>query len=216
MMWLALSLVVLSLAFAMGPVRFPVRAALHPLGPDVAKRFEWPVLAGLFAGLAAAVVLSPSAGISPLLTASLALLLLMAASDAAWRWLPPVWTALLALIGFITLIYNGTLIPFILQAGAVIAGLMAVRHAFFWWRGVEALGMGDVWLAGALALHLGAPVTLQVLGLAACLGLLIYVLSSLILPPARRRMGVAFGTHICFISAIALSWLTYFPLSTYS
>ena len=97
MMWLALSLVVLSLAFTTGLVRFPVRAALRQAGPAVAKRFEGAATLGLFAGLAGAILLAPLLQISPLLMTALALLLLLGANDAAWRWLPPLWLSLPAL-----------------------------------------------------------------------------------------------------------------------
>ncbi len=216
MMLQALGLVVLVLAFATGPVRFPVRAALRPLGTDVAKRFEWPVQGGLFAGMAGAVLLSPGFGVSPVLMVSLALLFLLAASDASWRWLPPVWTILLAGIGASMLIYNDTPAVRILEAASVAVLLIALRQTFLWLRDTEALGLGDVWLAGAVALHLGAPLTFQVLGLAACLGLLSCAVSHHILPPKKQRLGVAFGTHICLISAIYISWFTYFPVSAYS
>lgn len=215
-MGVALGLVVLSLAFATGPVRFPVRAALRGFGPQVAKRFERPVLVGLFAGMAGAILLSPLLGVSPVLITALALLALLAASDASWRWLPPIWTLLLAGIGVILLIYNDTPALRLLEAAVVATLLLGLRQTFLWLRGTEALGLGDVWLAGAVALHLGAPLTFQVLGLAAGLGLLGCALSPYLFAPTRRRLGVAFGTHICFISAIYICWFPFFPISTYS
>ena len=216
MMWLALGLVVLGLAFTTGPVRFPVRAALRCAGPQVAKRFEGAVTLGLFAGLAGAILLAPPLGVSPVLMTALALLLLLAASDAAWRWLPPVWTMLLAGLGSIQLIYLDDPLLRTLEAGVVAGALITLRQSFLWLRGQEALGLGDVWLAGAVALMLGAPLTFQVLGLAACSGLLSCAVTQALFPPQRRRLGVAFGTHICFISAIYLTWFTSFPLSAYS
>lgn len=216
MMWLALGLVVLSLAFATGPIRFPVRAALRPLSVGVAKQYEGAVTTGLFAGLAGAILMAPLWGISPLLMTTLALLLLLAASDASWRWLPPVWTILLAALGVISLLYIDNPTLRLIEATLVAALLLTIRQTFIWLRGTEALGLGDVWLAGAIALQLGAPLSFQVLGFAACLGMLTHGLSSWLLPPKRTRLGVAFGTHICFISAIYLTWFTPFPVSVYS
>lgn len=216
MMWLALGLVVLSLAFATGPVRFPVRAALRPLSVAGAKRFEGAVTAGLFVGLAGAILMAPVVGVSPLLMTALALLLLLAACDASWRWLPPIWTILLAILGVTSLLYIDNPILRLTEAVLVAGLLLTLRQSFIWLRGTEALGLGDVWLAAAIALHLGAPLSFQVLGLAACLGMLTHALSTWLVPPKRNRLGVAFGTHICFISAIYLSWFTPFPVSVYS
>ena len=216
MMGLGLGLAVTGLAFATGPVRYPVRAALRLGGPTLAKRYERPVCLGLLIGCIGAILLAPVFGMSPMLMAALILLLLLAASDAAWRWLPPVWTMLLAAIGAIQLLYMPDPFFRMMEAGLVAGALLLLRQIFLWRNGTEALGLGDIWLAGAVALSLGAPLTFQVLGLAAALGIASFLITERLFPSQRRRMGVAFGTHICFISAIYLTWFTTSPVSAYT
>lgn len=216
MIGLGVAWVILGLAFALGPVRFPVRAALRQAGPGPAKRYEQPVAFGLLLGAVAAAALAPAWQISPLMIAALVLLALLAAADAAWRWLPPVWTGLLALLGLMHLTTLDAPLLRLIEAGAVMAFLLGLRQIFWRLRGEEALGLGDIWLSGTLALLLGAALTSQVLGLAAASGLLGFMLATWFCPPKQRRLGVAFGTHICFISAIYLTWFTTGPLSAYT
>ena len=218
---LGVSLLALGLAFAAGPVRYPVRAALRRGGPACARRYEQAVSLGLLLGFTAAVLMAPAFALSPLWVAAAALLLLLAAADAAWRWLPTVWTLLLAALGATQLLGLpdpglSHLGQRLMEAGGVMAALWLLRQSFVVLRGQEALGLGDIWLAGALALWLGAALTVQVLGFAAALGILSFLVTEQFSPPQRRRMGVAFGTHICFISAIYLTWFTTGPLSAYS
>lgn len=171
-----------------GPATIKSRAPALILGSGVG--------AALAVGLAGALFGPPAA----LTVALLVLLILLAAMDVAWRWLPLEWCALIALIGCTEAILSGAFAHALL--GAAIGGgvLFLLRALYLMTRGIEALGLGDVWLAAALGTLFGPTQIIWILGLAAGLGLLHFTF----LGPKRTASGVAFGAQICAVTPIFL------------
>lgn len=202
-------------SFAIGPAVVPVRAGLRQFGASHVRRYQTSVTLGLCVGMCATIALAPSAGLDPVTLAVLCLLALLGACDLAWRWLPPVWSGLLGALAFADLDCIAQVGPKLLDAAIVALFLIAIRQTFLSLRRVEALGLGDVWLAAAVTLHLGLLPSFQALGLAALLGVGTDLALSVVSPRRKRRLGVAFGTHICLLSAIFISYATKNPAFPY-
>lgn len=207
---IAVAILASGIAVGMGPLRLTMRAMLRYCASAAAmRRWQWPVTMGVGAGLLASVVASgvfigPN---SAVLTATVGLLVLLAILDLAWRWLPFVWTLPLLTLAIVAAYFNGTAqdaaFGVLLGAGMLWSLQLCFRH----WRGVEALGTGDIWLAAALGALVGPQQIALVLGIAAVTGLTVEVLQNLRSNPTkRRRLGVAYGAHMC------LAYFVSFPL----
>jgi len=199
-----IALIVVLAAFSITPAHLAARSGLRLFaGPAESKSRAPALLVGGGIGAALAVALA-GAAFGPAATLAVALLVLLgllAALDMAWRWLPLEWCGLIAVIGCAQAVVTGAYEPAIL--GAALGGgmLFALRALFFATRGIEALGLGDVWLAAAIGSIFGPEHIMLILGLAAGLGLLLRLAVS---TEKRAGSGVAFGAHICAVTPIFL------------
>lgn len=198
------SLLVILSAVTIAPAQLAARSALRQIvgGPSARFRAQATVLGvGVGAGLAAVmagVMIGPPAALA---VALLLLLVLLAAIDFTWRWLPWEWCGLIASLGLVQAILTGSYPEMVL--GALVGGglLLALRTAYFVMRGIEALGLGDVWLAAALGCVVGPFYIIWVLGAAAGLGLLLHFAAE---AGRASERGVAFGAHICIVTPFFL------------
>jgi prepilin signal peptidase PulO-like enzyme (type II secretory pathway) len=129
--------------------------------------------------------------------AVLGLAFLLFVQDLAWRWLPLEWSLPLLVLGLIAGIL-GERGGDALAGAALGAGLLwALQAVFRIWRGVEALGTGDIWLAAAIGSFCGPAAVALTLGLAALSGLAFASLQlSIAKAPGHNRWGVAYGSHL--------------------
>lgn len=136
------------------------------------------------------------------------LLIGLAGTDLIWFRLPDVLTALLATVAFGLALVPGGIGLYYASLGAVFgAGSFALlRTGYFWLRGREGLGLGDVKLMIGLGAFAG-PFDLPLLILlGAVTGLVIAVIRSMRDPSALQADGaIPFGTALCV--AAALLWL---------
>lgn len=188
-------------AVSRGPLILAVRACLRRLLPAASVR-QWqvPVATGVAIGMFVAVFGSGAflGGAAAVITGTLCLLVLMAVLDLAWRWLPFEWTLPLLALGGVSAIAQHRIEEAIW--GALFGGgiLLTLQFAFWVWRGITALGTGDIWLAAGLGSLLGMPQISWVLCLAALSALAFEGAARLAVQGAsRQRFGVAYGTHLC-------------------
>ncbi len=200
--WIAAAAVLaMCFAVAFGPVRLTCRAVLRKvMPPDAMRGWQYPVTHGLQAGLVLTVVFAALLGgpDAAVLAAVVGLLVLLAVLDLAWRWLPFVWTILLLALGVVVAWATDSWAH--AASGAAIGGgiLLGLQLFFRFWRGVEALGTGDIWLAAGLGALTGPQQISLILGIAAITGLTAEVLGKILRSGSdRRRMGVAYGAHMC-------------------
>ncbi|MGR3511127.1 MAG: prepilin peptidase [Paracoccaceae bacterium] len=198
------ALAVILAALSVAPAQLAARALLRQTVGGPGARARTPaLLMGLGVGAGAAAVL---AGVSlgaeaALVVAVLTLLALLATIDVAWRWLPLEWCALIAVIGAAEAVLNDTYAPALL--GALVGGglLLTLRLSYLMLRNVEALGLGDVWLAAAVGSLVGPFHIIWVLGTAAVVGLLLHFVAPRV---SGSERGVAFGAHICVVTPFFL------------
>ncbi|MEO9826863.1 MAG: prepilin peptidase [Paracoccaceae bacterium] len=205
-LYILASLAALLIAFLAGPTLLMARGVLRPkLGADVARSRAPGLAIGLGAGaLSATIVIGATlGGPAAVITAFLTLLLMLAAMDMAWRWLPLEWTLALGALGFGAAPLSGDLTTAAL--GAALGGgvLLALRQSFLILRKVEALGVGDIWLAAALGAFIGPIHIIWLLGAAAGFGLVLHFLAR---APTRQRLGVAFGAQLCAVAPIFVAF----------
>ncbi|MEL6209946.1 MAG: prepilin peptidase, partial [Pseudomonadota bacterium] len=146
-------------------------------------------------------------GQAAVLASLLALLLLMVAMDLAWRWLPLEWTLAALALGLVSAVVAGD--PLWAGLGALMGGgvLYMLRLAFRLTRGIEAMGLGDIWLAAALGAFVGPVLIGWLLGAAAGLGLLVHsAMRRRAGPPAKTRYGVAYGAHLAILAPLFLTF----------
>ncbi|MEM6386411.1 MAG: prepilin peptidase [Pseudomonadota bacterium] len=197
---MVIALAVVLTALSIPPAQLAARSVLRQVVQGQTVRARAPsLLVGLGSGAALAVILvgitlGPNASFA---VALLLLLTLLATIDFAWRWLPWEWCALLAIVGGAEAVLRGAYEPALL--GALLGGgiLLTLRTTFLVLRGVEAMGLGDVWLAAAIGTIVGPTYIMWLLGAAACLGLLLHFAAW---APNRADRGVAFGAHICIVT----------------
>ncbi len=204
LVYIIVSLSALATAFVLGPTVLAARGVLRSaLGPDIARSRASVLTLGIAFGAAAATVFAGLnlGGPSAVHVTCLTLLLMLASMDLSWRWLPLEWTVPLLALGLGASVLSGDMMT--AAFGAALGGgvLLALRTIFLVLRGVEAMGLGDVWLAAALGAFVGPWQISWLLGAAACLGLLLHFVA-----PDRqiRRFGVAFGAHMCVVTPIFL------------
>ncbi len=200
--WIAAAAVLaMCFAVAFGPVRLTCRAVLRQvMRPDTMRGWQYPVTHGLQAGLVLTVVFAALLGgpDAAVLAAVVGLLVLLAVLDLAWRWLPFVWTIPLLALGFVVAWATDSWAH--AASGAAIGGgiLLGLQLFFRFWRSVEALGTGDIWLAAGLGALTGPQQISLILGIAAITGLAVEVVGKILRPGSDgRRMGVAYGAHMC-------------------
>ena len=194
-------------AVSAGPLRLLVRFVLRYAGNAAMRRWQRPATWGLASGLVGAVALAALlwGGTAALSTAVLSLLLLLGLMDIAWRWLPFGWTLPLLVLGLFAAWLHGTLPDAVL--GLILGGgtLWLLQLGFRLWRGVEALGTGDIWLAAGLGSLAGPGLIGLILWLAAMTALGAAVLGKALSGhDTRQRFGVAYGAHLCLAHLVFL------------
>lgn len=202
---LGVALLVILSAFTMPAAQLAARFVLRPVVDGAAAvRGRAPTLvigAGVGAALAALLAWAWFGTFAALTVATLVLLILLATIDFAWRWLPWEWCGFLAVLGGVEAILTGQYTPAVYGALAGGGFLLALRTTYLVLRKMEALGLGDVWLAAALGCIVGPIHIIWLLAAAACLGLLLHFASN---GRSGRSTGVAFGAHICLVTPFFL------------
>lgn len=202
-----LALAAMLIAVTAGPLRLLVRFVLRQPGNVAVRRWQHPATWGLAGGLVGAVLLAALlwGGTAAIGTAVLSLLCLLAVMDIAWRWLPFAWTLPLLALGLAAAWIQGTLPD--AAIGMALGGgtLFLLQLGFRLWRGVEALGTGDIWLAAGLGALSGPDRIGLILWLAAMTALAAAILGkALACPVKRQRFGVAYGAHLCLAYPVLL------------
>lgn len=200
----AVSLLIILSALTISPAQLAARSILRQTAGGPLVRSRAPALVvGVGVGASLAAVWAGALfGAGAAMTVALLLVLaLLATIDLAWRWLSVEWCGLIACVGAAEAILSGNVHHALLGAVAGGALLCVLRMSFLLLRGIEALGLGDVWLAAAIGCVVGPEHIIWVLGAAACLGLLLHYAA-----PSRdsAERGVAFGAHICLVTPFFL------------
>ena len=198
----------LTVAVWLGPMLLVIRAVLRcMMSPSHMRRWQNPTRFGVSAGMIAACAVSGlTMGVNAVaLAAVLCLLVMLATADFAWRWLPLEWTISLIGLGVILALYNGNwaeaAIGLVIGAGT----LWVLQFTFRVWRGTDALGTGDIWLAAGLGALAGSSQIPWVLCLAALSALSVTLVSQRLASIDRRnRHGVAYGAHLCIVHTIQM------------
>ena len=185
------------------PALMTLRAGLRRIGGAPAHRHAPAVRAGLLLAASAALWIETARGGSPLIPAAALVAAMLAGCDLAWRWLPPAWSGALGLCGLLA-----AAAPVAGLGAAILCGgtLLILRLALMRGGRPESLGLGDVWLTAAVAVWLGPLPAMAVLGVAATTALLIEgarVAQWVGADVMHRRLGAAFGAHICAAFAAA-------------
>ena len=192
----------------LGPLRLTVRAAMRgALSRHATLAFEKPVSAGIALGLCGATLISAVAfsGATAVTTAVLSLLILLATVDLAWRWLPLEWTVPLLVLAGVSAVVTGETLAAILGALVGAGTLLALQITFRIWRGVHALGTGDIWLAAGLGALAGMPAIAWILTLSAVSGLFFAAVKKQMSQENKdEKLGVAYGAHLCGVYVITL------------
>lgn len=205
---LMISLTLVAMACLAGPLPYAARAILYAgAGPVSARRWWRAVAWGLSGGMLAAVWASEAWVIAnPLVMAVYAIVILLAIMDLRWRWLPIEWTTLICIAAFVYGLGQSTLadtIPAMLLPAGVLA---VIRWSVLQLKGVEIMGIGDLWLIAGLSGFLGLFGSILLIGCAATTGLLLHATLLVVRGKSAARYGVAFGTHLC---------VNFLPLSVY-
>ena len=184
------------------PAQMTFRSAVRRLGGAAARDLAPAVRIGLLLAASAALWIEAGRGGSPVLPAVILVIAMLMGSDLAWRWLPPSWSAALGACGLLA-----ADAPMAAIGAAALCGgtLLILRAALMRGERPESLGLGDVWLAGAVATWIGPLGTMAVLGVAATTALLIEMArrgQRVGTGSMRRRIGAAFGAHTCAAFAL--------------
>ncbi|MEM9763324.1 MAG: prepilin peptidase [Pseudomonadota bacterium] len=193
-----------------GPLPHAARAILRvALGHGRAARVRALTTAAIL-GLRAALVLAPAAGWliagapGAIFASVAAASLLLAILDLSWRWLPLEWVGGIAASGLALALAHGALLEAVTETAAITLLLAALAATFRRLRGVEGLGLGDVFLAGAIATHLGLIATALVLFAAALAALAAEVLIFRDIYATRygvRTVPLGAWLALCFVCA---------------
>jgi leader peptidase (prepilin peptidase)/N-methyltransferase len=138
-------------------------------------------------------------------------LLALAAIDIRFLLLPDVLTLPLAVVGLLVTLFgdSGQIADHLLAAGVGYATFVAVRVAYFRWRRIEGLGLGDAKLMAALGAWLGTAGLPSVVLIAATGGLIFVLVERLAGRPLSSERPLPFGAYLCL--GAWLVWL-YGPL----
>lgn len=191
------------IAVTIGPLPFLVRAALrHFAYRDIMQRWQRPATIGLGTGLVVGTLLSSLlfSAEHGVIFAVLSLLILLAGLDLAWRWLPYEWTIPLLILG----LWQGFVTEDLDQSlfGAITGGgfLFVMHQTMRIIRGIEGIGIGDMWLAAAMGAYVGPWLVLSTISIAAITALATSIFN---ISEKNRviseRYGVAYGTHLCVV-----------------
>lgn len=204
LVYLSASIFVVLAALTLTPAQLAARYVLRQISGAAARpRKHKAVVIGIGIGAIAAICLTASLvdARAPLFVAILTLLVLLAVVDLAWRWLPLEWCALLGGLGLTDAMLTDRL-PDAALGALIGAGLLSVlRASYLYFRQIEAIGLGDIWLSAAIGTLVGAQQVFLLLGVAACLGLLLHFAS---IRTTKVRYGVAFGAHLSAATVIFL------------
>lgn len=188
---------VLALALGFGPGQLVGRIYLRLLGgARFARRWARPVARGGAGGMVLATLF---AGQSGGLVALLCLLFLLASMDWRWRWLPVEWTGAIIVLAAASILTGAAPWDGVLRMAVPALTLLALRQGYLFFRGVEAMGLGDVWLMVGLGGYLSLVQSFLLVGIAAALGLMEVAIRRYWQPDATQRNGVAYGTHLCVV-----------------
>lgn len=203
-LWRVLPVVVVTAALMMGPTHMVMRAVLHRwAGPADARRWYRPATCGLISGAVAAVAITTlRAPDQTIDIALLSLLVLLAAIDWRWRWLPLEWTLAVIALALVRGAQDGLIIQVIIQMALPGLTLLVLRQVLFWRSGQEPLGLGDVWLVAGLGGFLMPFESFAMIGFAAFSGLVALLLRRVLGVAARKSFGVSYGTHLCGVFAV--------------
>ena len=187
----------------LGPLAIAARAVAVAIGGTAARHRWRSVSAGLMGGFGAAILLAAAGSFAdPVDVALLGLLALLIVMDLRWRWLPLEWCAAIGLAALVRG-WLGDTLPDTILAACVVAGTLAIlRFGWLHLRGVEVLGLGDIWLIAAFSGHLGVVPGFGLIGLAALSGLIHHIVSKRLSNDPQARYGVAYGAHLCICFAI--------------
>ena len=200
-------LVMLSAACLSGPRILIARRLLILVGArSHRKQLGAAVLFGLQLGIVAACILASHlyGTREAAKLASLLLLILIAAADCAWRWIPQYWAFGLFLGALVQLGSSGEIFLTFLTGFAIGAGLFSIGMAYKAFRGVEGVGFGDVTLLVALSPLVGAERMMLLPVLACLLTLVIAMVSRFGCRSRRKRFGEPFGASLCVTSMFFL------------
>ncbi|GFE66496.1 prepilin peptidase [Litoreibacter roseus] len=199
LIWTGIAGLIIVAAFCLGPSYLAIRSLLRGLsGGTTMRRFYRPVTFGFLAGAVAAAGLASTTGqVAALWVSLLVVLFLLAVIDWAWRWLPVEWTLLVIAIAVLKALGTGKFGEALLSACLIVAILLIIRQALLWLRGIEALGLGDVWLMAGLAGMLSPTMAFFLMGGAALTGLVEVLLRRIADRTASSDGSVSYGTHLC-------------------
>lgn len=196
----------MAVALALGPVQLVARAILRAFGgKPLVNSWQNAATLGLAAGLLAGPLVAGAilGGDASVTAALLGLAFLLLVQDLAWRWLPLEWTLPLLFLGLSAGFLGGQISDTLLGAFVGAGLLWSLQIVFRFWRGVDALGTGDIWLAAGLGCFAGPATIAWVLGLAAVSGLVEEIVRRTTrTTQARNRWGVAFGAHVIAVFLI--------------
>lgn len=203
-----LPIVVLILALWFGPLPIVARGFVRGIaGARHVHQWFQPVGLGLALGACCAAI--GSAVLAPGQTAFVVLITLLfflGSIDWQWRWLPIEWTAAVVALALFQGLITGQTALVLMQMLVPSMALLVFRQLMSWALGKEALGLGDIWLLLGLGGFLSIFETFLVVGLAALLGLIETGLRRVISSDKRNWTGVSYGTHLCIVFVIFLSF----------
>ena len=182
-------------------------------GRQWVRVFTRPATAGitwLFAAAAACMILSPAPALQRLLAVLFTLFLFrMTLCDAITGFLPRELTVSCLIAGLVAALAESGYWGHVLSCVTAISIFSAWRYATFRMHARECLGLGDVWLAGAVAAWLGGSE-----GLSALLaGVIFFVLWQLLV--RRVSEGGPMGPWLCAGAILVALIRLYQPLITW-
>lgn len=182
-------------------------------GREWVKVFSTPAPPGitwLFAAAAACMIMSPAPALERLMAVLFGLFLFrMTLNDAMTGFLPREMTVSCLIAGLVSALAVPAFWGHLFSAATALAVFAVWRYATFRMHGRECLGLGDVWLAGAVAAWLGGPE-----GLSALLaGVIFFVLWQLLV--RRVSEGGPMGPWLCTGAILVTLTRLYQPLITW-
>lgn len=167
---------------------------------------------GLRAGVLAGIALGGTVAGGPgaLVAAVTAAALLLVLCDLRWRWLPMEWTLALASSGLLLALVTGEIAAALVAGIALALPLAGLALAYRQLRGMDGLGMGDVLLSAAIAIHLGllsGTIVLATAALAALAAEILLRRDRSATPGAPRGAPLGAWLAFCFACAAPASMI---------